>query len=105
MPITGPVSDIDRSINHDPDQTWPQQVKLQVMWMVNGQPRVRTSIIDADQFFGHGRFGAPMEGTALVQMIEHMRRAGPPEIQRKARANYVTKETARAAKKQRQQRR
>lgn len=78
-------SDLARSIQHEPDRSWPTQVKLQLIWEVQGRPVVRSAYIDADQFFGRGQFGAPLEGTAIINMIEHMRRAGPPPFRRIAR--------------------
>ena len=78
--MDGPVSDLLRSKQHEPDHTWPTTVKVQLYWWVDGRPLIRTELIEADQFFGLGKYGAPMEGAALVGMIERMRRAGPPPL-------------------------
>lgn len=83
MAIDAPISDTGRAINHDPDQTWPTAVLLQVSWLVDGVTRYRTVIISADQFFGKGNFGAPLPGDAVINMIEQARRAGPPPTPRK----------------------
>jgi hypothetical protein len=85
------VSDTSRAVQHDPDQSYPDQVKIQLMWMIDGHPRVRTTYISADQFFGMGTFGAPIEGAALLQQIEIMRRAGPPPVEQKGKKNGVHK--------------
>jgi len=81
MPIDSPVSDLSRAIQHEPDQTWPTSVKVQLHWDVDGHTRIRTALIDADMFFGLGAYGAPLDGAALIGMIENMRRQGPPEIE------------------------
>lgn len=80
MPIDSPVSDLSRSIQHEPDTTWPTTVKIQLYWWVDGRPRIRTILIEADQFFGRGQYGAPIDGSALIGQIENMRREGPPPI-------------------------
>lgn len=85
MAIDLPKSDLSRSIQHDADQSWPHEVKISVRWLVNDRIVVRSEIITADQFFGLGSHGAPLEGAALVGMIERMRRAGPPNFKRKTR--------------------
>jgi hypothetical protein len=78
MAIDEPVSDTARGIQHEPDHTWPASVVLQVTWHVDGHNRTRTMVVGADQFYGRGQYGAPMNGEALIQAIERMRREGPP---------------------------
>lgn len=80
MPIESPVSDLARSIQHEPDTTWPTTVKVQLYWWVEGRPRIRTMLISSDEFFGHGDFGAPLDGSALIGRINNMRREGPPPV-------------------------
>lgn len=81
-----PKSDLDRSVQHDQEQAWPEVVKIQLQWKsADGRPLVRSEIISANQFFGHGIYGAPLEGAALIQMIERMRRAGPPVVTKRGR--------------------
>jgi hypothetical protein len=79
MAIQNPISDLARSKQHNPDETWPESVQLAVMWRdKNGNPLTRIEDISADQFFGRGGFGAPLTGEHLIMAIERMRRAGPP---------------------------
>jgi hypothetical protein len=79
------VSDLSRAKQHDPDYSWPTEVKVQIIWLINGHPHVRSNYISAEQFFGFGQYGAPMEGAALVGMINNMRREGPPPVKRMVR--------------------
>ncbi len=83
MAIPVNLGDLSRTISTEPDQTWPKSVKVQLHWDVDGHVRVRTLYLTADQFFGLGSFGAPMEGAALIGMIENMRRQGPPVVERR----------------------
>ncbi len=84
MPIDLPISDTSRAIQHEADQTWPESVKIQLCWRDKaGRAKVATQIISADQFFGRGAYGAPLNGEAVIQTIERMRRAGPPKIVRR----------------------
>ena len=76
-----PISDLSRSIQHEPNTDWPTTVKVQLHWDVGGHIRIRTIYIEADQFFGHGQYGAPMDGSALIGMIENMRKQGPPAVE------------------------
>lgn len=79
MAIQNPISDLARSVQHNPDETWPESVQLAVRWVdKNGKPLTRIEDISADQFFGRGGFGAPLTGEHLIMAIERMRRAGPP---------------------------
>jgi hypothetical protein len=82
---SNPMSDLVRSIQHEPDTTWPQSVKLQLQWVIDGRVHLRTLRIDADAFFGRGGHGAPLDGSALIGMIENMRKEGPPPVERKIR--------------------
>lgn len=83
MAISEPRSDTSRAIQHDPDQSWPTSVILQVGWQIGGVYRTRTHVISADEFFGRGPFGAPLPGDAVINTIEIMRRAGPPPPMKK----------------------
>ena len=83
-PIDAPVSDTSRGVQHNPDQDWPESVKLQICWRDSaGRASVSTQIISSNQFFGRGEFGAPLSGEHLIQYIERMRKAGPPKIVRR----------------------
>ena len=87
MAYTPPVSDLARSRQHEQDFTWPESVKLQLKWLDrNGRPIVRTHEISASEFFGHGRFGAPLSGDQIISYIERMRKAGPPKVIRGKRS-------------------
>lgn len=81
MTIESPISDTARTRNHEPDRVWPESVKIAVHWKNEaGRLFIKTETISADQFFGNSSFGAPLSGEALIQLIERMRRAGPPKI-------------------------
>lgn len=84
-------SDTSRGIHHEPDNSYPEQVKIQLMWIIDGHPRVRSVYISADQFYGRGDYGAPIEGAALLQTIEIARRAGPPPVEQKGKKHGVRK--------------
>lgn len=77
MPIDTTPSDTARGIQHEPNRDYPQSVTIQLTWMVDGVARYRTMDISSDRFFGFGLFGAPIEGAALIGMIENARREGP----------------------------
>lgn len=84
MAISVPISDTSRIAHSEPSSDWPESVKVQVCWRdENNRPVVRTAVISADQFFGRGTYGAPLEGVHVIQMIERMRREGPPIVKRK----------------------
>lgn len=81
MPIDAPISDTSRAIQHDPSMDWPETVKIQLCWRDKaGRARIATHIISADAFFGRGAYGAPLDGSALISLIERMRKAGPPKL-------------------------
>jgi hypothetical protein len=86
-----PVSDTERAIHHEPNRRYPRWVKIQLHWEVDGHTRVRTELISADQFFGLGNYGAPIDGGALIGRIENMRREGPPAVEQKGKKNGVSK--------------
>ena len=74
------AGDLNRLISHDPDETWPTLIEIVTYYGPKDAPRKgrRRSIeIDADQFFGRGRFGAPMNGEQLIAMVERLRKQGP----------------------------
>ena len=84
MAVENPISDLARAKQHESDQSWPASVKIQLLWIdTKGRETTRTETISSDQFFGHGAFGAPIDGAFLVNAIERMRRAGPPKPERK----------------------
>jgi hypothetical protein len=74
------AGDLTRVKSHEPSEEWPTLIEIACFWGPKEQPRRgrRRSIeIDADQFFGHGRFGAPMSGEQLIGMVERLRKQGP----------------------------
>lgn len=77
MPIEQTPSDTARGIQHDPDRSYPSSVTVQLTWVVDGVARYRTIDISSDRFFGYGEYGAPIEGAALIGLIENARREGP----------------------------
>jgi hypothetical protein len=86
--IDSPVSDTSRATMHEADRTWPHSVKIAVHWRDEfGRTTVRTEVISSEQFFGLGKFGAPLSGDHVISLIERMRRAGPPKIVRKGKRN------------------
>lgn len=72
------ISDTDRAIQHNPNQTWPTRVMIRVEWVVEGQMYFVDMPISGEEFFGLGGHGAPIDGSALIGRIEQVRRAGPP---------------------------
>jgi len=73
------AGDLNRLISHDPSETWPDSVEIVCYWSTakKAKGRRRAIEIDADQFFGRGRFGAPMSGEQLIGMVERLRKQGP----------------------------
>ena len=64
-------------VSHDPDETWPTKIVIMAVWGEGRKAKRRSLEVDADQFFGHGRFGAPMAGQQVIGMIDRLRRMGP----------------------------
>ena len=92
MPVDAPISDTSRAIQHNPNEDWPSEVNIQVIWLNDiGQRSIRSESISANQFFGRGKYGAPLPGEHVIQMIERMRRQGPPKVKRGPTANGRTK--------------
>lgn len=80
MVIQTPVSDLARSVQNDPEQSWPTCVRIQTIWIdKKGRETIRTQLISADRFYGRGAYGAPIEGAGLIGMIQQMMREGPPK--------------------------
>lgn len=77
MPRPLNSGDLARAITHDPDESWPTIIEIVAYWSKDGnrRGRRRSVEIDADQFFGHGAFGAPMSGDQIIGMIDKLRRA------------------------------
>jgi hypothetical protein len=73
------AGDLNRLISHDPSEEWPASIEIVCYWNTPKKPkgRRRSIELDADQFFGRGRFGAPMSGEQLIGMVERLRKQGP----------------------------
>ncbi len=71
--------DLSRTLNHDSDDSWPTILEITAYWSKDGsrKGRRRSVEIDADQFFGTGRFGAPMSGDQIIGMVDNLRKDGP----------------------------
>lgn len=79
--IDRPKSDTERASHLEPDQTWPHEVRIALVWKSPTGVLVERSFeITADQFFGHGAFGAPLPPDFIGLQIERMRREGPPAV-------------------------
>lgn len=77
--VDRPKSDTERASHLEPDQSWPHEVKIALVWKAPGGLVERSFEITADQFFGRGSFGAPLPSDFISLQIERMRREGPPE--------------------------
>ena len=71
--------DLSRTINHDSNDDWPTHLEIVAYWSKGSdrKGRRRSVEIDADQFFGTGRFGAPMSGDQIIGMVDKLRKDGP----------------------------
>lgn len=77
MPIHLPQGDLARTVSHDPDESWPTMIEIVAYWGEGRKGRRRSIEIPADQFFGHGMYGAPMSGEQLIAAVERLRKMGP----------------------------
>src|ERR1700684_3949847 len=92
MAIHGPISDTSRGVQHEQDQSWPELVRIQLIWRdAENRPMIRTEVLSSDQFFGRNQYGAPLNGEFIIQAIERMRRAGPPIVKRNIRPEKMKK--------------
>jgi hypothetical protein len=78
MSTNAHAGDLSRVKTHDPSSDWPARIEIAAYWFKgHGKRPLRRSIqIDADQFFGHGAFGAPMSGEQLIGIVEKLRKQG-----------------------------
>ena len=79
MPRPESSGDLARIKSIEADETWPAMVEIVCWWGPKTAPRKgrrRSVEIDADQFFGTGRFGAPMSGDQLVGIVNNLRKQG-----------------------------
>lgn len=88
MPIDQPESDLARVKSQEMDTTWPVSVHIVLLWEgpTKAHPLTTGAEISADEFFGLGKYGAPLDGGALIGRIERLRRQGPPKGKRRGKA-------------------
>ncbi len=80
MTIHLPQGDLARVTCHESDDTYPTMIEIVAWWGPVGKAgarkgKRRSIEIPADQFFGRGRYGAPMSGDYVVGMIDRLRRS------------------------------
>lgn len=75
MTLRLPEGDLARAPVNDPEDSWPTLIEIVAYFGKEGRKGKRKSIeIPADQFFGRGKYGAPISGDQLVGMIHRLRR-------------------------------
>ena len=79
MSVPQNQGDLSRTQSQESDQSWPTMIEVVAYWSKSGnrKGRRRSIEIPADQFFGHGKFGAPLSGDALIAMVQRLRLQGP----------------------------
>jgi hypothetical protein len=79
MPRPELSGDLARVKSIEADETWPTHIEIVAYWSKDGnrKGRRRSTEIDVDQFFGRGRYGAPMSGDQLVGIVNNLRKQGP----------------------------
>ena len=77
--MTTNQGDLARVISHEPSESWPSVIEIVAYWTKGEgrRGRRRSFMIEADQFFGRGRYGAPISGEQLIGMIDKLRKQGP----------------------------
>lgn len=81
-----PASDTSRAIQHELSREWPEVVEIRLGWKTkSGRLIFRSTNIGIDEFFGRGRYGAPISGDRIVAAIERMRKQGTPEGEKQDR--------------------
>jgi hypothetical protein len=79
MPRPAPSGDLAKARSIEADEAWPTLIEVVAYWSKSGnrKGRRRSIEIPSDQFFGFGRYGAPLSGEALIAMVERLRKDGP----------------------------
>ena len=79
MPRPELAGDLARVKSQEMDESWPSLIEVTAYWSKDGsrKGRRRSVEVDADQFFGRGRYGAPMSGDQLVGIVNNLRKQGP----------------------------
>ena len=69
-----PQGDLARAKTHEPSEEFPAILELVAYFGNKGRRGFRRAIqIDADMYFGRGRYGAPLTGEALLRMVDALR--------------------------------
>jgi hypothetical protein len=59
----------------EPDDGYPTMIEIVAWFGTNGRRGKRRSVmIPKDQFYGRGKFGAPISGDQIIGMIHQLRR-------------------------------
>ena len=78
IPTPPNLGDLSRATVHEASDDWPTVIEIVAWWGPGGRKGRRRSIeIPADQFFGRGKYGAPLSGDQLIGMVQNLRRQGP----------------------------
>ena len=77
------AGDLARVKVSEPSEEWPSVIEIVAYWTKGHgrRGRRRAIAIDADQFFGRGRFGAPMSGEQLLGIVDRLRREGSQQAE------------------------
>ncbi len=75
MPRPALSGDLANVVSQEADEEWPTMIEVVAYFGKDGRKGKRRSIeIPADQFFGHGNYGAPLSGDQLIGMVQRLRR-------------------------------
>lgn len=67
--------DLARVVSIESEDEWPTLIEIVAYFGPEGRKgKSRRIEITADQFFGTGRYGAPLSGDQLVGMIHQLRK-------------------------------
>ena len=65
--------ELARATNHEADESWPVNMEL-VAYFGPQRTKRRSIEINPDEFFGRGRYGAPMGMERILSMVNQLRR-------------------------------